>query len=200
MENLIAYGSAVKVLETDGDLVTIGGPALIYDDPASPRKDLTGDYFTRESYLGPRRGDGVDVLFHHGFPIAGMKAAEELADYLFPPVKTEDSDEGLLASVILDRRKKYERMVYELVEQKALGWSTATASHTVRRADDGWLKRWPIIEISLTPEPAEPRTGVLPMKSLLNANRAHDEAALVKALADLRIEIQTITALRAIGY
>lgn len=202
MENLIAYGGTVKVLEKKADLVTIGGPGVVFDDPKNPVKDLTGDYFTRDTYFGAHKGNGMDVLFHHGFPIAGVDFAKSLAEHVFPAVKVDEEEAALVGSIVLDLRKDYlQRFVYEQAEKGLLSWSTGALPQGVKRMDDGWLKRWIIGEWSLTPTPAEPRTSVLPIKSLMSTASTESEAeAIVKALADLRTEIQTVTALRAIGY
>lgn len=165
---LIHFGGSVKVLETKGDLVTVGGPGVVFDDPASPVKDLTGDYFTRESYFGALKGNGVDCAFHHGFPIEGKTTfAKHLSEYFFPPVKSEMTESEIVASVILDKRKEYERFAYEQAAKGLLSWSSGAVGHLVKRAEDGWLKCWPIGEWSLTPTPAEPRTTAIPIKSLL---------------------------------
>lgn len=181
-DTLIRYGGAVKVLEKKGDLVTVGGLSVIYDDPAAPVKDLTGEYFTPETYFGARKGDGADVLFHHGLPVGGFTKARELADYIFPAAKTQDDEMGLLSSVVLDLRKDYEAFAYEKSVEGALGWSTGSAGHMVRKSADGQITRWPIIEVSLTPTPAEPRTSAVPLKSLITSPSAFKAESLTAQL------------------
>lgn len=143
-DNLIRFGGSIKVLESKGDLRTVGGLGVIYDDPSSPTKDLTGDYFTRESYFGAHKGDGMDGRFNHGLPVSNLAFAKALSEYIFPAVKAEEDEYGLVVSIVLDLRKEYERFAFEQLEKKALSWSSGAVGHMVMREEDGWLKRWPI--------------------------------------------------------
>jgi hypothetical protein len=166
LDTLITYGATVKVLATDGDLVTVGGLGVIFDDPARPIRDLTGDYFTKDSYLGAHMGDGVDCLVQHGYPLAARFA--HLSDRLLTPVKTSlaPEDRGLLVSTVLSMRDEYEAALAELASAGKMAWSSGVPGHMVIRERDGHLKRWPIAEFSLTPTPAEPRTAAVPLKSI----------------------------------
>lgn len=174
-ETLIKQGGGIKVLKTDGDFVTIGGHGVIFDSPDSPTKDLDGEWFTKDTEFGSRKGDGSDVLFHHGFPVANTKAAVAISDYLFPPVKVTEDELGLVGEVVLDMRNEYEAWLADQAGktsksgQPALGWSTGAVG--VKR-DNGWLKRWIIGEWSPTPQPAEPRTVAVPIKSILLPHKA----------------------------
>lgn len=154
-------GTAVKAVTNADGTVTVSGYLVVFDDPAAPVKDLAGDYFTSGTYFGAQKGNGVDTLFHHGIPVKTELA--HLADVYLPPVTTEADDTGLFASVVLDMADQYHAAVAGLAQKGALGWSSGSAPHMVKRADDGHLSRWPIIEASLTPQPCEPRTV---MKSL----------------------------------
>jgi hypothetical protein len=158
-DTLVFYGGEVKALgegRVSGYCVRFGG------------KDLTGEFFTKDTYFGKHEGNGMDVRFHHGFPVDSTKAAQELARHHFKnAVEVTKDDIGLLATVVLDMANDYEKMLYELAEKKALGWSTGSAGHLVEIGEDGEIKEWPIIECSLTPTPAEPRNRVAPLKSLI---------------------------------
>lgn len=148
--------TSVKVLSRKGSEAIVGGHLVVFDDPASPTKDLAGDYFTSETYFGAQKGNGADCLFHHGIPLKAELAG--LADVILPPLKVEQDDVGLFATVALDMADAYQAAIIELAQKGALGWSSGSAPHMVKRDADGWLKRWPIIEGSLTPQPCEPRT------------------------------------------
>ena len=176
---LVHYGSEVKTLEKDGDDYTVGGHLVIFDDPASPVKDLAGDYFTSDTDFGSRKGDGAECLFHHGVPLKSELA--HLSRQRFQPLKVEEDEMGLFASTVLDMSDDYQAAVGELVEQKALGWSSGALPHLVERKSDGFLKTWIVGEGSLTPTPCEPRTSAMPLKSLraqktaLSPGKAEDE-------------------------
>jgi predicted DNA-binding protein (UPF0251 family) len=66
--------------------------------------------------------------------------------------------------------KRYVRAVQRLVEKGILHWSSGSLAHLVEVAEDGQIKRWPLVEGSLTPTPAEPRrTDVQSIKSAYEA-------------------------------
>lgn len=170
-ETLICVGDAVKSLgggRIGGYLVRFG---------SEKDRDLDGDFFTAKTYFGARDGDGVDLFFHHGRPI--KNGLEALADHIFQPIKTKKDDVGLWAEAVLDLSDEYERMVHELVLAGKLGWSSGTASHLVKRTKNSEIERWPIVEGSLTPTPAEPRNRASVVKSLDSV--LDDEARDIKA-------------------
>jgi HK97 family phage major capsid protein len=73
---------------------------------------------------------------------------------------------GVWAEAQLDLRQKYVQAVLRLVERGVLSWSSGSLPHLVEVAQGGEIKRWPIVEGSLTPLPAEPRrTDVHTIKS-----------------------------------
>ena len=179
------YGGNIKV---KGDLsakeVTVTGPGVVIDETATNRSkqrtDLCGEYFTRNTYFGKHKGDGVDAMFHHGHPLlfksfwggneqllipeSLYKLAEGLARHRFKnAVKARfDEDTGnLMATLVLNMRNEYEEYIAKWAAKGLLSWSSATAPHMgLIDYDTGEIKSWPIIEFSLTPTPAEPRTLV----------------------------------------
>ena len=60
----------------------------------------------------------------------------------------------------------YEAAVYRLGSAGKLGFSSGTAAHMIKVADDGEILRWPIVEMALTPTPCEPRARATAMKAL----------------------------------
>lgn len=159
-EMLTFYGGAVKALDDRG---RVGGYLVSWGSPA--QKDASGEYFTKDTYLGPVDGDNSETLFHHSQPIKG---AEKFADYTFEPARTKRDDVGIWAETVLNMADDYERKVFELVKMGKLGWSSGSSPHRVRKSADGHITSWPISECSLTPEPCEPRHrgGIIPLKSL----------------------------------
>ena len=62
------------------------------------------------------------------------------------------------------------QVVKRLVDRGILNWSSGSLPHLVEVATDGYIKRWPVVEGSLTPTPAEPRqTDVQTIKSAYDA-------------------------------
>jgi HK97 family phage major capsid protein/HK97 family phage prohead protease len=115
--------------------------------------DLTGETFTGETDfrldLVPRKL----VLYDHGLD-------EPLRDEIGTVLDVRQDERGLWVEAQLDRRAAYVDQVLDLVQQGALGYSSGSVAHLVRR-EGPVIKSWPIVEFSLTPTPAEPRTSVM---------------------------------------
>jgi HK97 family phage major capsid protein len=150
----IIRGGAVKALG-DG---RVGGYLILWGNPKNT--DLEGDYFTPDSDLGWAGNERRLALYDHGLDetIGRREIGNRLA------LKRIDNV-GAWVETQLNMRDEWEAAMYGLVQQKKLGWSSGTASHLVIRESDGFLRRWHVVEGSLTPHPAEPRTQVVPLKS-----------------------------------
>ena len=140
----------------------VGGYLVVWGD--STQRDLQGEYFTPETELGLNWYDQRPVLYHHGLD-GNLKAA------LIGTIDRLVADEtGVWAEAQLNMRERYVRAVQDLVDKGVLGWSSGSLPHLVEVATDGQIKRWPIVEGSLTPAPAEPRrTDVHTIKSAYEA-------------------------------
>lgn len=167
-DELIHFGDEVKALgegRLGGYLVRFGSPS---------ERDLQGEYFTKDTYFGPRDGDGADTTFNHTQPLPNWKSLpanvrksmEGMGDIFLPPLKAIKDDVGIFAETVMDMSDQYQRMLYELGEKGHLSWSSGTSNHMARRKNTGEITRWPIIEGALTPIPAEYRNKVTSLKSL----------------------------------
>lgn len=144
----------LKALNNTG---RIGGYLVVWGN--SQQRDLQGEYFTPEAELGLDWYDKRPVLYHHGLDGTMKAAVIGTIDKLTPDTT------GVWAEAQLDMRQKYVQTVLKLVEKGVLGWSSGSLPHLVE-TEAGMIKRWPIVEGSLTPTPAEPRqTGVGTIKS-----------------------------------
>lgn len=147
---------ALKLLGTPG---RVGGYLVVWGNPA--QKDLQGEYFTPDTELGLDWYDQRPVLYHHG--LDGMMKAAVIG--VIDTLKADST--GVWAEAQLDLRQRYVQTVLKLVEKGILGWSSGSLPHLVDVANDGHIKRWPIVEGSMTPTPAEPRmTGIDTIKSV----------------------------------
>lgn len=140
----------------------VGGYLIVWGD--STTRDLQGEYFTPETDLALDWYTARPVLYHHGLD-GSLKAA------IIGQIDTLKRDEvGIWAEAQLDMHKRYVRAVLRLVETGVLAWSSGSLGHLVDVASDGQIKRWPLVEGSLTPTPAEPRrTDVQTLKSAYEA-------------------------------
>jgi len=149
----------LKALNTQG---RVGGCAILFSSPE--QKDVTGEYFTAATEIFWSDGETRPALYHHGLDptLAGTLVGKGWC-------KTRVDDVGVWVENQLDLRDAYEKAIYEMVKDGKLGLSSGTAGHMVQREDGGRLIRWPVVEISFTPTPAEPRTFVAPLKSVVVA-------------------------------
>jgi HK97 family phage major capsid protein len=146
--NATAY---VKAL-TD-DTATVAGYGVIFDGA-----DLEGESFSKSTDFMLDLAPSKLVLYDHSLG--------EVKHFIGKTTLVEADDFGLWVEAELDRHKSYVDMVLRLVEQGALGWSSGSVGHLTRRNGKS-ITQWPIVELSLTPTPAEPRTlGVELIKSL----------------------------------
>lgn len=118
--------------------------------------DLHGETFQHDTDFGEGRSFvGMPVYYDHALgPIRSQIG--EVKSYTF-------TDDGIEFKVELDKAKAYSDTIMRLATANALGMSSGTAEHLVV-VENGVIKRWPMLELSLTPTPAEPRTTALPVK------------------------------------
>ena len=148
----------LTVKTIDAPAGRIGGYLITWGEPR--QRDIQGEYFTPQTDVGLDWYEQRPVLYHHGLDGTLKAAVIGLIDTLRP------DEIGLWAEAQLDLHKRYVRAVQRLVDQGILSWSSGSLPHLVEVGADGRIKRWPIVEGSLTPTPAEPRlTDVRTLKS-----------------------------------
>src|SRR5882757_9753383 len=104
-DTLIFFGEAIKVLDETG---RIGAHGIRFSAAGkAARKDLSGEYFTDKTYLGPKDGDGQECIFHHGIPLKAE--LKEFADHVFAPAKAARDKVGIFVSTCLDLSDEYEK-------------------------------------------------------------------------------------------
>ena len=188
--------NAVKILAQNDSVATVGGYGIVFGG-----RDLEGETFTKTTDymidLVPRKL----VFYDH---------AQQL-NHKIGTVSNDDiivDDTGLWIQAQLDKSAQYVDGVLKLIDEGVIGWSSGSVAHLARR-DNGVIKTWPIVEFSLTPTPAEPRTlGVDRIKAMAEsdpslkalipemAQESHDGGATAKvATADVSIldEEKTMT-------
>lgn len=169
---------AIKLIDESPDGFIVGGYGHVWGDPQ--HKDLYGDYFTPESDLMPDLVPVKLALFDHTMTTTpdGTRFDHPVGKALERWSRADSIGKWIQA--ILDKRAKYVDKVMELVERGILAWSSGSVPHLVKRAANGFLSRWPVIEYTLTPTPAEPR--------MTDINRL--KAAYKAAGLDLLVEEQ----------
>lgn len=130
-------------------------------------KDLVGDTFTENTDFMWDLVPTKAVFYDHTLDADDDPLDEEIG--FADNARAKIDKFGIWIEAQIDKSKEYAQAILELVDRGALGWSSGSVGHLVRRSN-GIIKRWPIVEFSLTPTPAEPRTlGVERLKALFNA-------------------------------
>jgi HK97 family phage major capsid protein len=158
--------TAVKML--DADRGRIGGYLVVWGSPE--QRDTQGEFFSTRTELGLDWYDRRPVLYQHGHD--GALKAEMIGTI----ERMQRDDLGLWVEAQLDLRQRYTRAIQELIRRGALHWSSGSLPAAVQVAGDGHIERWPIVEGSLTPTPAEPRrTGIHPLATERAGKRVTSE-------------------------
>lgn len=156
----IFFGEEVKALDDTG---RIGGWVVRYGNHMLPDASKMRDFFNEQTDFDMDDGDKKSVLHEHGLsPLYGGASIGRLVVYK----RTEGVwGEGELRSDLNGRDKL-------LADIKAgkYGYSSGSQSYRVEREPQPngthYIKRWPIGEVSLTTNPAEPRAHAYCIKSL----------------------------------
>ena len=148
--------NAVKVISQDDDTVTVGGYGVVFDG-----QDLEGETFTKDTDFMFDLVPLKLMLYDHG---QNRKVSRKIG--VIPNENIKADDVGLWIQGELDKNAEYIDGVLKLIDEGVLGWSSGSVGHLTRR-EKSVIKTWPIVEFSLTPTPAEPRTlGVELIKKL----------------------------------
>jgi hypothetical protein len=180
---MIAFGAAVKALpEGNG---RIGGYLIVFGD--GEHRDLQGEYFTAKTdfMLEGYPIAGERVLYHHG--LDKKLGAKPLARI---DVMRTDAV-GVWVEAQLDMADAYQQAIEEMVQAGKLGWSSGALPQTVDVDGSGEIKRWAVIEGSLTPRPAQPMaTRIVTVKSLLEGEKTVNVLEMAQAFVQQMAETQ----------
>jgi HK97 family phage prohead protease len=158
----LPHGTELKILEDSGTVFTVGGYGVVFGG-----QDITGDRFTDATDFWLDRITATPpVLYQHG-------QNDTLKRTVVGRVtSTQPDDIGLWVEAQITAAKKYADAIRTLISKGVLGWSSGSVPHLVQRVKSATagvaeITSWPIVELSLTPTPAEPRTiGIQELKAL----------------------------------
>lgn len=140
--------AAVKAVSQEGDFLLIEGPLVTFGE--RQQADFRGDFFKADTEFALDWFDKRPVLFNHG--LDPTMSITKIGDI----ISLEARDEEVWAKAQLDMRKRYMKKVKQWIEQGLMGWSSGTLAHLMKSVN-GHIKRWPIVEGSLTLTPMDPR-------------------------------------------
>lgn len=147
MKHVVKFAEGSRSL-IEGMLAPYGGPIK--------GKDLDGEFFSaRTAFELEWFGDWQrPLLYHHGLD-------PEIKTAVVGRIKVTPTDAGLWMQAQLDSAHEYAAAVAGLVDSGTMGLSSGSVGHLVETdAKSGEIKRWPLIEGSLTPTPANPEATV----------------------------------------
>ena len=172
---------AVKFLDEEKGIIE--GCGIPYGGPMAG-KDLTGEYFTAKTNLCldwfPQ--EGRPVLYHHGLD-DGVKDSP-----IGRQIDREQRDGGTWVKAQLNKSHAYWDMIKGLIKSGKLFWSSGAVPHLVEKAMDGEIKRWPWVEMTLTPTPAHPGATVDSFKAIEHLKAVHAPKQTIKNLEAMKME------------
>jgi hypothetical protein len=171
-ELIYISGSCIKSINEE--IGEVGQYSIIFGD--KDNRDFHGNWFTKNTFMGHNPiADNVALINHRvpmfkkgQFDTETEKALKAITDMRMKnPVKNNIDDVGVFSKLVLELSDKYEKMVFELVKQGVLKWSSGTAPQTYKALPSGELEMFIPVERSLTPIPAEYKMlehKVMPLK------------------------------------
>lgn len=146
---------AVKEVREDGSII-VRGPGIIFGG-----RDVDGDSFKKETDYQLDLVPEKPVFYRH-------RGDSALKERIGTVISAEADDEAIWFEAQLNTSSRYLRSIKKLIGLGVMGFSTGTAPHLVDKKEaSGEIDTWPIIELSLTPTPAEPRTiGIEALKEI----------------------------------
>lgn len=141
--------------------------------------DLQGEWFTKATNFCLNWFSSRPLLYHHALDkTVGLKTIG-----IIPTIKEDDL--GLWIAAQLDLRDKYARAVYEMVKSTQFGFSSGSVDHLVKIKSTGEISVWPLIEVSITPSPAQAsKVTVRALKSLFNGEFLSNSSRLRELYAE----------------
>jgi hypothetical protein len=146
-------GCTLKAIGSGG---RYGALAVRFTNRSNPERDLQLEFFTEDTEFSRTDNGRVATMFNHGIAISDEAAIfKKFADAVFQDAELKRLDNGIFGTITLDPADALQSALADLIEQGALRFSSGSTAQFVRRGPDGQILRWPIVELSITPTPAE---------------------------------------------
>lgn len=148
---------SLKFKSLNDGTIQIEGVGIPFGGPVNG-KDLHGQFFsTKTDFAWDLIPDGHrPLLYQHG--LDDTLKTNVIGRW---SVKKVD-DKGVWITAQLNARAEYLDEIKELISKDSLGLSSATMGHLVKvSSKSGEILRWPVVEMSLTPNPANPHAYVV---------------------------------------
>lgn len=135
------YGAVKAIGDWELDVlgVPFGGP--------NGGKDSDNEYFSEKTNLGLDRFGKPLITYYHGLTPDGKPQGEP--EIIGEAVSYERKSDGIWWRVALNKTSQLARRVWEAAKQGAARASSGSIAHLVRKASDGHITNWPVIELTL---------------------------------------------------
>ena len=149
MQNL-----AIKEVKADGTIVVFG-PGVVFGG-----RDTDGDSFTKQTNFQIDFVPNKPVFYRH-------RSDPNVKERIGTVTDIQTKDEGIWFEAQLNNSTRYLKSIKRLIDLGVMGYSTGTAPQLINKKESGEIETWPIVELSITPVPAEPRTlGIQAIKEI----------------------------------
>jgi hypothetical protein len=148
---------AIKFIDMDSGVIE--GWLGPYRGPYNG-KDLQNQFFDEDTDFCLKWFDRRPMLYQHGLD---PSIKTDTVGYLYD---TTVKDLGLWTKGQLDRSHQYWEQIKSLIMAGKLFFSSGAVPHLVQIESNGHIKRWPVVEGSLTPTPAHPLATVDALKAI----------------------------------
>lgn len=133
----------------DDDEFVLEGIGIPFDGPFPGGKDYYDTKFSAETDYCLSWFRSRPLLYQHGMDDDGP-STEPIGEVTAHEVR----DTGLWVKMQLERSSRFLDDIRQLVKAGKLFLSSSAMAHLVQQDEEGNMRRWPWIEMSLTPEPA----------------------------------------------
>lgn len=137
------------------------------------QRDLYGEWFTPQTQDMQTIFKAIGklpLLYHHAMDNTLKTDVVGVVD------KMGTDEIGLWVESQMDMANRYRTAIEQMVENKHLGTSSGTLPGARKVSPEGEIERWAIVEVSLTPTPAEP--GLVRQHPVALVKAAYDELGL----------------------
>ena len=146
---------SASTLKAVGNGGRYGAMAILFTNPSEPLRDLASEYFSSSTSFAGTDNSRVVTMWNHGIPLGDRPIFKRFADATFGLAQLKRLDNGIFGTITLDPADPLASALADLIEAGALKFSSGSGVEFVRRAADGHIRQWPVLELSLTSTPCE---------------------------------------------
>jgi len=110
-------------------------------------RDAQGEFFSHATEFHADKFGLPPVVYYHGYGDDKRPAGKP--EYIGKAVSREERPDGIWYRVILDRASKFARRVWEAAQAGTAAASSGSIEHLARFAKDGFIREWPVAELSV---------------------------------------------------